>query len=152
MSIRDGRCTSTWHHRNRRSRKFSALAIRSVRSSEGRYVLIDSQGRSRLVAPGRPGHHKWSYKGKALCSSFWRTTCSSFKRDTVISTDSGIGIDRVPFPWDKQREMDAKIAEMQQQGWTFLRASSAGFLRAMRSWGGGLTLHFIRTTGAGFLR
>ena len=51
-----------------------------------------------------------------------------------------------PFPWDKQREMDAKIAEMQQQGWTFLRASSASFFRAMRSWGGGLTLHFIRTT------
>lgn len=50
-----------------------------------------------------------------------------------------------PFPWDKQREMDAKIAEMHQQGWTFLRASSAGFLRAMRSWGGALTLHFIRT-------
>ena len=50
-----------------------------------------------------------------------------------------------PFPWDKQREMDAKIAEMHQQGWTFLRATSADFLRAMRSWGGALTLHFIRT-------
>jgi len=50
-----------------------------------------------------------------------------------------------PFPWDKQREMDAKIAEMQQQGWTFLRASSTSFFRAMRSWGGALTLHFIRT-------
>ena len=50
-----------------------------------------------------------------------------------------------PFPWDKQREMDAKIAEMQQQGWTFLRASSASFFRAMRSWGGGMTLQFIRT-------
>ncbi len=50
-----------------------------------------------------------------------------------------------PFPWDKQREMAAKIAEMQTQGWTFLRASSASFFRAMRSWGGALTLHFIRT-------
>ena len=49
------------------------------------------------------------------------------------------------FAWDKQREMDAKIAEMHQEGWTFLRASSAGFFRAMRSWGGALTLHFIRT-------
>ncbi len=49
------------------------------------------------------------------------------------------------FPWEKQREMDAKIAEMHQQGWTFLRASSGSFLRAMRSWGGALTLHFIRT-------
>jgi hypothetical protein len=50
-----------------------------------------------------------------------------------------------PFPWDKQREMDAKIAEMQPQGWTFLRASSASLFRTMRSWGGGLTLHFIWT-------
>ena len=50
-----------------------------------------------------------------------------------------------PFPWDKQREMDAKIAEMHQEGWTLLRASSAGFLRAMHSWGGALTLQFIRT-------
>ena len=50
-----------------------------------------------------------------------------------------------PLPWDKQREMDAKIAEMQKQGWTFWRASSASFLRAMRSWGGAMTLHFIRT-------
>ena len=49
-----------------------------------------------------------------------------------------------PFPWDKQREMDTRISEMQQQGWTFLRSSSVRFLRAMRSWGGGLTLHFIR--------
>lgn len=49
-----------------------------------------------------------------------------------------------PFPWDKQREMDAKIAEMQRQGWTFFRASSGSFFRAIRSWGGGLTLHFIR--------
>jgi hypothetical protein len=52
-----------------------------------------------------------------------------------------------PFPWDKQREMDAKIAEMDRQGWTFLRASSADFLRAMRSWGGAMTLQFIRTKG-----
>ncbi len=52
-----------------------------------------------------------------------------------------------PFPWDKQREMDAKIAEMQQQGWTFLRASSASVFRAMRSWGGAMTLHFIRIRG-----
>jgi hypothetical protein len=49
------------------------------------------------------------------------------------------------FAWDKQREIDAKIAEMQPQGWTFLRAMEASPLRTMRSWGGGLTLHFIRT-------
>jgi hypothetical protein len=50
-----------------------------------------------------------------------------------------------PFPWEKQREMDAKIAEMQTQGWSFLRARAASPLRTFRSWGGGLTLHFIRT-------
>jgi len=49
------------------------------------------------------------------------------------------------FPGDKQREIDAKIAEMQPQGWTFLRAMEASPLRTLRSWGGGLTLHFIRT-------
>ena len=38
-----------------------------------------------------------------------------------------------PFPWDTQREMDTKKTEMEQQGWTFLRASSPGWLRAMRS-------------------
>lgn len=45
----------------------------------------------------------------------------------------------------KQREMDAKIAEMAPAGWTFLRAAEASPLRTLRSWGGGLTLHFIRT-------
>jgi hypothetical protein len=49
------------------------------------------------------------------------------------------------FAWDKKREIDAKIAEMQPQGWTFLRAMEASPLRTIRSWGGGLTLHFIRT-------
>ncbi len=50
-----------------------------------------------------------------------------------------------PFPWDKRREMDIKFAEMQQQGWTFLRASSASFFRAMLSWGVAMTLQFVRT-------
>jgi hypothetical protein len=49
------------------------------------------------------------------------------------------------FAGGKQREIDAKIAEMQPQGWTFLRAMEAGPLRTLFSWGGGLTLHFIRT-------
>ena len=49
------------------------------------------------------------------------------------------------FAGDKQREIDAKIAEMQPQGWTFLRAMEASPLRTIRSWGGGLTLYFIRT-------
>ena len=49
-----------------------------------------------------------------------------------------------PFPWDRQRELDAKIAEMQPQGWTFLRARPASLLRAFRSWGGCLKVDFIR--------
>jgi hypothetical protein len=49
------------------------------------------------------------------------------------------------FPWNKQREIDAKAAEMKPQGWTYLQASVASPLRTTRSWGGGLTLHFIRT-------
>jgi hypothetical protein len=43
------------------------------------------------------------------------------------------------WAWSKQREIDAKIAEMQPQGWTFLRAMEASPLRTIRSWGGGLT-------------
>jgi hypothetical protein len=49
------------------------------------------------------------------------------------------------FAGGKQREIDAKINEMQPQGWTFLRAAAASPLRTMFSWGGGLTLYFIRT-------
>lgn len=48
----------------------------------------------------------------------------------------------------KQRDMDARIAEMASAGWTFLRAAEASPLRTMRSWGGGLTLHFIRNNGS----
>lgn len=44
----------------------------------------------------------------------------------------------------KRTELDAKIAEMARAGWTFLRASEASPLRTIKSWGGGLTLHFIR--------
>jgi len=44
----------------------------------------------------------------------------------------------------KGREMDAKIAEMATAGWTFLRAIEASPRRTIRSWGGGVTLHFIR--------
>ena len=49
------------------------------------------------------------------------------------------------FAGGKEREIDAKIAEMQPQGWTFLRAMEASPFRTIFSWGGGLTLHFIRT-------
>ena len=46
------------------------------------------------------------------------------------------------FAWNKQREVDAKIAEMQPQGWTFLRLGEASSLPTFRS---GVTLHFIYT-------
>jgi len=49
------------------------------------------------------------------------------------------------WPAGKQREMDAKIAEMKARGLTFLRATEANPLRTIHSWGGGLTLHFIQT-------
>jgi hypothetical protein len=52
---------------------------------------------------------------------------------------------RSTFARKKQREIDAKIAEMQPQGWTFLRATVAKPQRTLFSWGGGLMLHFIRT-------
>jgi len=51
---------------------------------------------------------------------------------------------RSAFARGKRREMDAKITEMQAGGWTFLRAVEASPLRTIRSWGGGLTLQFIR--------
>jgi hypothetical protein len=48
------------------------------------------------------------------------------------------------WAWQKQREIDAKVADMMAEGWTFLRCREAIPLRTMFSWGGGLTLHFIR--------
>lgn len=51
------------------------------------------------------------------------------------------------FGREKRREIDARIAEMQSRGWTFLRGSEASPLRTLRSWGGGLNLHFIRADG-----
>jgi hypothetical protein len=49
------------------------------------------------------------------------------------------------WAWQKQREIDAKIADMKVEGWSFLRGREASPLRTIFSWGGGLTLHFIRT-------
>jgi len=51
---------------------------------------------------------------------------------------------RSGFKGGKEWEMDAKIAEMAREGWLFLRATAANPLRTIRSWGGGLHLHFIR--------
>jgi hypothetical protein len=46
----------------------------------------------------------------------------------------------------KRKQIDAKISEMKADGWIFLRATEVNPLRTIRSWGGGLTLHFIRPT------
>jgi hypothetical protein len=48
------------------------------------------------------------------------------------------------WAWEKQREIDARVAEMQSEGWIFLRGMEANPLRTICSWGGGLTLQFIR--------
>lgn len=53
----------------------------------------------------------------------------------------------LPFrsSWESgKQEMEAKISEMQSSGWTFLRAHEASPLRTLLSWGGGVTLQFIR--------
>lgn len=51
---------------------------------------------------------------------------------------------RSAWPSVKRREMDDKIAEMEKAGWTFLRGAEASPLRTLRSWGGGIVLHFMR--------
>ena len=49
---------------------------------------------------------------------------------------------------ERQRSMDDVIAEMDSAGWTFLRIAEANPLRTLRSWGGGLNLHFVRIENA----
>ncbi|MHC5026525.1 MAG: hypothetical protein ACYTGR_07160 [Planctomycetota bacterium] len=49
------------------------------------------------------------------------------------------------FSWGKQREIDARIDEMREEGWTYLRAREANPLRTILPWGGGVNLDFIRT-------
>lgn len=51
-----------------------------------------------------------------------------------------------PWPSAKKRAFEAKIAEIEADGWTYLKANEAGFLRTIRSIGGGLNLHFVRKT------
>jgi hypothetical protein len=52
----------------------------------------------------------------------------------------------------KRREMEDKIAEMEKTGWTFLRGAEASPLCTLRSWGGGIVLHFIRVQTHGVSR
>ena len=47
------------------------------------------------------------------------------------------------FASSKQKEVDAKVSEMSDQGWVYLKASGVGF-KAIKSWGGALNLHFAR--------
>jgi hypothetical protein len=43
----------------------------------------------------------------------------------------------------KQKQIDEKISEMAEQEWIYLRGSYAG-LKTMKSWGGGIDLHFAK--------
>jgi hypothetical protein len=49
-----------------------------------------------------------------------------------------------PSVMGRRAVMGARIAEVETDGWNFLRATEASPWRTLRSWGGGLTLHFIR--------
>jgi hypothetical protein len=48
------------------------------------------------------------------------------------------------LPNAKRAAMNSKISEIEQAGWTFLKASEAGLHKTSFSSGGGLNLHFIR--------
>lgn len=43
----------------------------------------------------------------------------------------------------KQKQIDEKISEMAEQGWIYLKGSYAG-LKTIKSWGGGIDLHFAK--------
>ena len=49
------------------------------------------------------------------------------------------------FIWSRQREVDAKIAEVKREGWTFLESMESIPYFLIPSRPSGLTLHFIRT-------
>lgn len=50
----------------------------------------------------------------------------------------------ISWRWQEPRAVCAKIAEMEQQGWTYLRSSRVHDGRLTLR---GVTLHFIRTNG-----
>lgn len=54
-----------------------------------------------------------------------------------------------PSVMGRRAVMGARIAEVETDGWTLLRATEASPWRTLRSWGGGLTLHFIRAIKVG---
>ena len=48
------------------------------------------------------------------------------------------------FAPGKGREQEARVHEVEKDGWTFLKATAAPFGKTIRSWGGGVNLHFVR--------
>lgn len=46
----------------------------------------------------------------------------------------------------KQGEIDRRIREMQDLGWTYLKTSEVWPWISLRSWGGAMRLHFLRKT------
>lgn len=48
------------------------------------------------------------------------------------------------FPLGKRAIMDKKIAEMERQGWIYLKSSEANPLKTLKYLGGGLNIYFIR--------
>ncbi len=48
------------------------------------------------------------------------------------------------FAPGKRLEMNAKIAEMEKEGWVYLKSREANPLKTIKSWGGGLNMYFVR--------
>ena len=48
------------------------------------------------------------------------------------------------FPLGKRAIMDKKIAEMERQGWIYLKSGEANPLKTLKYLGGGLNMYFIR--------
>ncbi len=47
-------------------------------------------------------------------------------------------------PWGKQRELDALVVQREAEGWLYWKITAANPLRTIGSWGGGVTVHFVR--------
>jgi hypothetical protein len=48
------------------------------------------------------------------------------------------------FPSGKRAVMEKKIAEMENQGWIYLKSSEANPLKTIKYQGGGLNMYFVR--------
>lgn len=47
-------------------------------------------------------------------------------------------------PWGKQRELETLAAQREAEGWLYWKITAANPLRTVGSWGGGVTVHFVR--------